>query len=91
MLGVLFSRTSPPVFEFPSVSLQVVGFDGSTTVEEFLRSLCREIGCREPSLSGFALFEDDPFERDLDHFLKPDDKVRTGLEISINNAISLKL
>jgi hypothetical protein len=56
-------------------TLQVVGFDGSTTVDEFLLSLCHEIGCREPNHSGFALFEDDPFEKDLEHFLKPEEKV----------------
>ncbi|XP_035703733.1 uncharacterized protein CG43867 isoform X2 [Folsomia candida] len=65
---------SVPV-HFLNGSYTVVGFDGSTTVEEFLHSLCHEIGCREPPLSGFALFEDDPFEKDLEHFLKSDEKV----------------
>ncbi|CAL8111752.1 unnamed protein product [Orchesella dallaii] len=60
---------------FMSGAYQVVGFDGSTTVEEFLLSLCHEIGCREPFLSGFALFEDDPFEKDLEHSLRPEDKI----------------
>lgn len=52
----------------------MVGFDGSTTVEEFLLSLCHEIGCREPILSGFSLYKDDPFE-DLEHSLTAEDKV----------------
>lgn len=60
--------------------VQVVGFDGSTTVEEFLVSLCHEIGCREPITSGFALTEDDPFDKDLDHSLKPDEKVHFYLD-----------
>jgi len=63
---------------------QVVGFDGSTTVDEFLLSLCHEIGCREPSLSGFALFEDDPFEKELEHFLKPEEKVKVSHEMVIS-------
>lgn len=41
--------------------------------------MCHEIGCREPFLSGFALFEDDPFEKDLEHSLRPEDKVRKAL------------
>jgi hypothetical protein len=57
------------------LSIQVVGFDGSTTVEEFTLSLCHEIGCREPQLSGFGLWEDDPFEKDVEHALLPNEKV----------------
>lgn len=53
-----------------------MGFDGSTTVEEFLLSLCHQIGCREPSLSGFGLVEDDPFDKELQVSLKPSEKVR---------------
>lgn len=44
-------------------------------MEEFLLALCHDIGCREPLLSGFALFEDDPFEKDVEYSLKPEDKV----------------
>ncbi|CAH2090199.1 unnamed protein product [Euphydryas editha] len=54
---------------------QVVSFDGSTTVEEFLSTLSTELGCREPAASGFALFSDDPIEKDLEHHIKPDKKL----------------
>ncbi|XP_045451931.1 uncharacterized protein CG43867 [Melitaea cinxia] len=54
---------------------QVVSFDGSTTVEEFLSTLSTELGCREPTASGFALFSDDPIEKDLEHHIKPDKKL----------------
>lgn len=53
----------------------MVGFDGSTTVEEFLVTLNQEIGCREVSQSGFALFSDDPIEKDEEHWLEPKAKV----------------
>lgn len=56
-------------------SLQVISFDGSTTVEEFLTTLSTELGCREAGASGFALFSDDPIEKDLEHHIKPDKKV----------------
>ncbi|CAG4961691.1 unnamed protein product [Colias eurytheme] len=54
---------------------QVISFDGSTTVEEFLSTLSSELGCRESSASGFALFSDDPIEKDLEHHIKPDKKL----------------
>ena len=54
----------------------MVGFDGSTTVEEFLVTLNHEIGCRDVSQSGFALFSDDPIEKDEEHWLEPKTKVR---------------
>ncbi|CAH0726880.1 unnamed protein product, partial [Brenthis ino] len=54
---------------------QVISFDGSTTVEEFLSTLSTELGCRESSASGFALFSDDPIEKDLEHHIKPDKKL----------------
>lgn len=50
--------------------LQVVSFDGSTTIEEFLCTLSQEIGCRDASHSGFTLFSDDPIEKDLEHFVE---------------------
>lgn len=56
---------------------QVVGFDGSTTVEEFLVTLNQEIGCRDVSQSGFALFSDDPIEKDEEHWLEPKAKVKS--------------
>lgn len=49
---------------------QVVSFDGSTTIEEFLCTLSQEIGCRDASHSGFTLFSDDPIEKDLEHFVE---------------------
>lgn len=54
----------------------MVGFDGSTTVEEFLNTLNQRIGVRKPQLSGFALFTDDPSGKDLEHCLQPSAKVR---------------
>lgn len=55
--------------------LQVVGFDGSTTVEEFVNTLNQRAGMRKPQLSGFALFTDDPSGKDLEHCLQPATKV----------------
>ncbi|CAB3221198.1 unnamed protein product [Arctia plantaginis] len=54
---------------------QVISFDGSTTVEEFLSTLSTELGCRESASSGFALFSDDPIEKDLELNIKPDKKL----------------
>lgn len=61
--------------------MQVVGFDGSTTVEEFLHTLNHRIGVRKPQLSGFALFTDDPSGKDLEHCLQPSAKVREWLTV----------
>lgn len=61
--------------------MQVVGFDGSTTVEEFLHTLNQRIGIRKPQLSGFALFTDDPSGKDLEHCLQPSAKVREWLRV----------
>lgn len=54
----------------------MVSFDGSTTIEEFLTTLAQEIGCRESSVNGFTLFSDDPIEKNLEHFIPLDAKVR---------------
>ena len=54
----------------------MVGFDGSTTVEEFLGPLNQRVGLRKTQLSGFALFTDDPSGKDLEHCLQPSAKVR---------------
>uniref|UniRef100_A0A1A8JCN7 Pleckstrin homology domain containing, family H (With MyTH4 domain) member 1 n=1 Tax=Nothobranchius kuhntae TaxID=321403 RepID=A0A1A8JCN7_NOTKU len=54
---------------------QVVGFDGSTTVEEFLSTLNQRIGVRKTTLTGFALFTDDPSGKDLEHCLQPSLKI----------------
>lgn len=56
-------------------SYQVVSFDGSTTIEEFLDTLSNEIGCRDATANGFTLFSDDPIERDLEHYLDPEAKL----------------
>lgn len=53
----------------------MVGFDGSTPIEEFLVSLNQELGCRDVHQSGFALFSDDPIEKDLEHCLNHNAKV----------------
>ncbi|XP_077395618.1 pleckstrin homology domain-containing family H member 1 isoform X2 [Festucalex cinctus] len=60
---------------FMNNTYQVVGFDGSTTVEEFLDTLNQRIGMRSPQLSGFALFTDDPSGKDLEHCLLPAAKI----------------
>lgn len=53
-----------------SHSLQVVSFDGSTTIEEFQTTLAQELGTRDAA-NGFCLFSDDPIEKDLEHYLEP--------------------
>nr|XP_056709597.1 pleckstrin homology domain-containing family H member 2 [Euleptes europaea] len=54
---------------------QVVGFDASTTVEEFLNTLNQDTGMRKPAQSGFALFTDDPSGKDIEHCLKGNIKI----------------
>ncbi|KAM6220391.1 pleckstrin homology domain-containing family H member 2 isoform 1-T1 [Rhynchocyon petersi] len=54
---------------------QVVGFDASTTVEEFLNTLNQDTRMRKPAQSGFALFSDDPSGRDLEHCLQGNIKI----------------
>ncbi|KAK9534103.1 hypothetical protein VZT92_009173 [Zoarces viviparus] len=60
---------------FMNNTYQVVGFDGSTTVEEFLNTLNQRICVRRPPLSGFALFTDDPSGKDLERCLQPPAKI----------------
>uniref|UniRef100_A0A8C8MGP4 Uncharacterized protein n=1 Tax=Oncorhynchus tshawytscha TaxID=74940 RepID=A0A8C8MGP4_ONCTS len=60
---------------FMNNTYQVVGFDGSTTVDEFLSTLTQRVGMRKPHLSGFALFTDDPSGKDLEHCLQPSVKI----------------
>ncbi|KAM9316837.1 pleckstrin homology domain-containing family H member 2 [Gastrophryne carolinensis] len=60
---------------FMNGTYQVVGFDASTTVEEFLCTLNQDIGMRKPSQSGFALFSDDPSGKDFEHCLQGNIKV----------------
>lgn len=57
----------------------MVGFDGSSTVDEFLQRLNQETGMRKSSHSGFALFTDDPSGRDLEHCLQGSVKVMASL------------
>ncbi|XP_076415005.1 pleckstrin homology domain-containing family H member 2 isoform X5 [Peromyscus maniculatus bairdii] len=54
---------------------QVVGFDASTTVEEFLNTLNQDTGMRKPAQSGFALFTDDPSGKELEHCLQGNIKI----------------
>lgn len=61
---------------FLNGTYQVVSFDGSTTIEEFLNTLNQEIGCRDVHQSGFTLFSDDPIEKDLEHFIDLQAKVK---------------
>lgn len=51
----------------------ITSFDGSTTIKEFQDSLAHEIGCR--ITNGFAMFSDDPIEKDLEHTLDPNSKL----------------
>ncbi|XP_068195586.1 pleckstrin homology domain-containing family H member 1 [Antennarius striatus] len=60
---------------FMNNTYQVVGFDGSTTVDEFLHTLNQRIDMRRPQLSGFALFTDDPSGKALEHCLHPTAKI----------------
>uniref|UniRef100_A0A8D2D2T8 Pleckstrin homology, MyTH4 and FERM domain containing H1 n=1 Tax=Sciurus vulgaris TaxID=55149 RepID=A0A8D2D2T8_SCIVU len=60
---------------FANGTYQVVGFDGSSTVDEFLQRLNQETGMRKSSHSGFALFTDDPSGRDLEHCLQGNVKI----------------
>ena len=48
----------------------MVSFDGSTTVMEFIQSLNKMIGVRDPAQSGFALFADDPTGTGVEHCLE---------------------
>ncbi len=61
----------------------MVGFDGSTTIAEFLNDLNTELGCRPVDVSGFTIFSDDPLDKELEHALHLDDKVRTLIQIRI--------
>ncbi len=55
--------------------MQVVGFDGSTTIEEFCSTLTKLIGCRGTNQSGFSIFSDDPITPELQHSLNKHEKV----------------
>ncbi|XP_068802319.1 pleckstrin homology domain-containing family H member 1 isoform X2 [Struthio camelus] len=55
---------------FMNGTYQVIGFDGSSTVDEFIQRLNQETGMRKPSHMGFSLFTDDPSGRDVEHCLQ---------------------
>ncbi|NXC13015.1 PKHH1 protein, partial [Corythaeola cristata] len=60
---------------FMNGTYQVVGFDGSSTVDEFIQRLNQETGMRKPSHTGFSLFTDDPSGRNLEHCLQGNVKI----------------
>ncbi|XP_053923930.1 LOW QUALITY PROTEIN: pleckstrin homology domain-containing family H member 1 [Cuculus canorus] len=60
---------------FMNGTYQVVGFDGSSTVDEFIQRLNQETGMRKPSHMGFSLFTDDPSGRSLEHCLQGNMKI----------------
>ena len=66
---------------FLNGTYQVIGFDGSTIVKEFLKSLTQDIACRDYTISGFTLFSDDPIDKDLEHSINPQTKVGNALEL----------
>lgn len=74
---------------------QVVGFDASTTVEEFLGRLNQETGMRKTVQSGFALYTDDPSGQDLEHSLQGNTKVYQAClhihTVRLNDHITLPL
>ena len=63
---------------------KVIGFDGSTTVSEFLSELNRQLGTRSLEHSGFTIHSDDPIDKDLDHALLMEDKVSTWIKARCN-------
>nr|XP_015218797.1 PREDICTED: pleckstrin homology domain-containing family H member 2 [Lepisosteus oculatus] len=60
---------------FLNGTYQVVGFDASTMVDEFLAQLNQDTGMRKPTQSGFALYTDDPSGKDLEHSLQGNIKI----------------
>jgi len=56
--------------------IQVVSFDGSTTVSEFVSSLEKAVGVRDASSSGFSLCSDDPVDSSREKWLLSDAKVK---------------
>ena len=68
--------------------IQVVSFDGSTTVSEFISSLEKAVGVRDASSSGFSLCSDDPVDSSREIWLLPDAKV---LKIACHFNASIRL
>ncbi|NXR26524.1 PKHH1 protein, partial [Cinclus mexicanus] len=60
---------------FMNGTYQVIGFDGSSTVDEFIQRLNHGTGMRKPSHMGFSLFTDDPSGRNLEHCLPGNMKI----------------
>ncbi|XP_066534880.1 pleckstrin homology domain-containing family H member 2 [Hoplias malabaricus] len=55
---------------FLNNTYQVVGFDASTTVDEFQCRLNQDTGMRKTGYSGFSLYSDDPAGQNLEHYLQ---------------------
>ncbi|XP_076312352.1 pleckstrin homology domain-containing family H member 1-like isoform X1 [Tachypleus tridentatus] len=55
---------------FLNGAYQVIGFDGSTTVEEFVQTVNAQIGIRDLGLSRFSLYSDDPIDPEVEHYLQ---------------------
>lgn len=58
-----------------NASYNVVGFDGSSSIKQFIQLLNTESGIRDNSQSGFALFSDDPIDKDVEHLLDCNSKL----------------
>ncbi|XP_022667978.1 pleckstrin homology domain-containing family H member 1-like isoform X4 [Varroa destructor] len=58
---------------FLNGTYQVVGFDGSTTVDEFVTTLNEEVNIRP--CAGFYLFSDDPMDPTAEICLQPEDRL----------------
>ena len=56
-------------------SYQVISFDGSTTIQEFLQSINKCLAVQDCTHSGFALYSDDPLDPDLETCLQNHIKV----------------
>ena len=86
ILVVFFNLSLSHPFSYPSIPVhfangayQVVGFDGSSTVAEFVQLLNAESGIREGAQSGFALYGDDPLAEE-----RAEEKGTTGALYLLN-------
>ena len=68
---------------------QVVSFDGSTTVSEFVKTLNKAVNMRDCALSGFALFTDDPAGQELEHCLKGHLKVSLAFSHTVLSKVKV--
>ncbi|KAF7493224.1 Uncharacterized protein SSS_09982 [Sarcoptes scabiei] len=64
---------------FANKSYLVIGFDGSTTVREFIEQINLEIGIRDNFLNGLSLFSDDPIEINVEHLLDLNGKLADAI------------